>query len=314
MALLGIDLGGTKLATGLFNNDGKLLSKKFIAIENRKGDEVGELITNSFLQLKQNLKSEEINSIGISVPGIYHIESGTVWAPNIPGWDDYPLLNEIKKVSDKIPVTIDSDRACYILGECWQGNARECKDAIFLAVGTGIGAGILINGTVLRGANDIAGAIGWMALAKPFINEYIDCGCFEHYTSGEGIAKTAKHFLKEMDYSGELRNKPIVAITSHDIFAAYENNDVLAKKVIEMCIEFWGMAAANLVSLFNPEKIICGGGVFGPAIPLIPAIKAEAHKWAQPVSIKQVSFESSALGNDAGIYGAGYLALKNIHS
>jgi glucokinase len=315
MALLGIDLGGTKLATGLFNNDGKLLSKKFIAIENRRGGEVGELIKNSFLQIKENAEGEEINSIGISVPGIYHIESGTVWAPNIQGWDDYPLLYEIKKVSDKIPVTIDSDRACYILGEHWQGNAKECKDAIFLAVGTGIGAGILINGNVLRGAHDIAGAIGWMALAKPFKNEYISCGCFEHYASGEGIAKTAKHFLMKMkDYSGELNNKPIDAITSHDVFAAYENKDVLAKKVIEMCIEFWGMAAANLVSLFNPEKIIFGGGVFGPAIPLIPAIKAEAHKWAQPVSIKQVSFESSALGNDAGIYGAGYLALKNVYS
>jgi glucokinase len=315
MALLGIDLGGTKLATGIFNNDGKLLDKDSVPLGNRKGEEVGELIVNSFLQVKQNAQGEEINSVGISVPGIYHINTGVVWAPNIPGWDEYPLLNEIKKVSDNIPVTIDSDRACYILGEHWQGNARECKDAIYLAVGTGIGAGIITNGNVLRGAHDIAGAIGWMALAKPFKSEYIDCGCFEHYASGEGIAKTAKHFLKEMiEYSGELKGKGIDEITSRDVFAANENNDVLAKKVIEMCIEFWGMAAANLVSLFNPEKIIFGGGVFGPAIQLIPAIKAEAHKWAQPVSIKQVSFESSVLGNDAGVYGAGYLALKNIHS
>ena len=134
MALLGIDLGGTKLAAGVFNNDGKLLSKKFIAIENRKGEEVGELITNSFLEIKNNLNTEEINSVGISVPGIYHIESGTVWAPNIPGWDDYPLLTEIKKVSDKIPVTIDSDRACYILGEHWQGNAKECKMQFIFAL------------------------------------------------------------------------------------------------------------------------------------------------------------------------------------
>jgi glucokinase len=182
-------------------------------------------------------------------------------------------------------------------------------------VGTGIGAGILINGNVLRGAHDIAGAIGWMALKKPFNNEYIHCGCFEHYASGEGIAKTARRFLKEtIGYAGELKNKPLAEINSHDVFTAYENNDPLAIKVIEMCIEFWGMAAANLVSLFNPEKIIFGGGVFGAAIPLIPAIKTEAAKWAQPLSIKQVSFESSALGSDAGVYGAGYLALKNIHT
>ena len=219
---------------------------------------------------------------------------------------------EIKNISKKIPVTIDSDRACYILGESWQGNAKQCRDAIFLAVGTGIGAGILINGNVLRGAHDIAGAIGWMALKKPFIDEYIQCGCFENYASGEGIAKTARKILKEThDYSGQLQNKPLAKITSHDVFVAYENNDPVAIKVIKEAVEFWGMAAANLVSLFNPEKIIFGGGVFGPAVALIPSIRAEAIQWAQPISIKKVSFESSALGNDAGVYGAGYLALKN---
>lgn len=315
MALLGIDLGGTKLALALFNEAGNILHKETIALQKRKGKDVGELIADSFMQIKNSEKHGKVNSIGISVPGIYHIKTGTVWAPNIPGWDDYPLLTEIKNISEEVPVIIDSDRACYILGESWQGNAKQCKDAIFLAVGTGIGAGILINGNVLRGAHDIAGAIGWMGLTRPFNNEYINCGCFEHYASGEGIAKNAIKILKETkDYSGELRNKSLAQITSHEVFIAYENNDPLAIKVIQMCIEFWGMAAANLVSLFNPEKIIFGGGVFGPAIPLIPAIKTEASKWAQPISIKQVSFQFSALGSDAGVYGAGYLALKNIHT
>jgi glucokinase len=147
-----------------------------------------------------------------------------------------------------------------------------------------------------------------MALEKPFKDEYIQCGCFEHYASGEGIAKTATGFLKEATgYTGELAS--LAKINSHDVFAAFEKKDPLAIKVIQVCIEFWGMAAANLVSLFNPEKIIFGGGVFGPAIPLIPAIKTEAAKWAQPISIKRVNFEPSALGSDAGVYGAGYLAL-----
>jgi glucokinase len=309
MPLLGIDLGGTKLALALFDETGKILYKKNLPLENRKGKEVGELIVKSIIELRDSKIYGEISSIGISVPGIYRINTGTVWAPNIPGWDDYALLSEIKNFSGEIPVTIDSDRACYILGELWQGNARQCKDAIFLAVGTGIGAGILINGNVLRGAHDIAGAIGWMALEKPFKDEYIHCGCFEYYASGEGIAKTATGFLKEATgYTGELSNDPLAKINSHDVFAAFEKNDPVAIKVIRVCVEFWGMAAANLVSLFNPEKIIFGGGVFGPAVPLIPAIKTEAAKWAQPIGMKQVSFESSALGSDAGVYGAGYLA------
>jgi glucokinase len=312
MTLLGIDLGGTKLALALFNDTGQILYKEGMPLENRKGEKVGELMSGCITRLVKTKKYGNIDSVGIAVPGIYHITNGTVWAPNISGWNDYPLLNEIKNISEKIPVTIDSDRACYILGEAWHGNAKQCKDAIYLAVGTGIGAGILINGNVLRGAHDIAGAIGWMALKKPFIDEYIQCGCFENYASGTGIAKTAKKFLKETKgYKGGLENKSQGKINSLDVFAAYENNDPVAIKVIQESIELWGMAAANLVSLFNPEKIIFGGGVFGPAIPLIPAIKTEAMKWAQPISMQKVSFEPSALGNDAGVYGAAYLALKN---
>jgi glucokinase len=195
------------------------------------------------------------------------------------------------------------------------GNAKGCKDVVFLAVGTGIGAGILINGEVLRGNNDIAGAIGWMALNKPFEDKYIECGCFEYHASGEGIARTARDFLRrDRSYSGILRSKDPGIIFAHDIFNAYEAGDYLAMKVIEQCIGFWGMAAANIVSLFNPEKIIFGGGIFGPAANLIPAIRKEAARWAQPISINMVNFDVSGLGGDAGVYGSGYLALKNLHS
>lgn len=311
MALLGIDLGGTKCSFAVFDEKGNLLDKELIALKGRSGAEVGNIITSQISKFI-NSGNIPINSIGISVPGIYRIKTGTVWAPNIAGWDDYPLLEEVKKVSKEIPVIIDSDRACYILGEAWQGNAKGCKDAIFLAVGTGIGAGILINGNILRGSNDIAGAIGWLALTRPFNDEYLHCGCFESYASGEGIAKITRKLLKETkDYAGELTNKSASQITSHDVFSAYEKNDPLAQKIIATGIEFWGMAVANLVSLFNPEKIILGGGVFGPAIQLIPDIKEEATKWAQPISMTQVNIESSALGSDAGVYGAGFLALKN---
>ena len=224
-------------------------------------------------------------------------------------------MAEVRKITGDIPVVIDSDRACYILGEVWKGNARGCKDAVFLAVGTGIGAGILINGEVLRGSNDIAGAIGWMALNRPFEEKYIECGCFEYHASGEGIAKVTRELLKkDKHYSGCLRDKNIDSIKAFDLFAAYETGDSLALEVIDRCIEFWGMAAANIVSLFNPEKIIFGGGVFGPAKKLIPAIRKEATRWAQPISINQVSFDVSGLTGDAGVYGAGYLALRNLQN
>ena len=316
MSLLGIDLGGTKLAVASFTEDGKIISKEKIALEGLQGDQIGSLITNRISAFIGNSATEgdPVRAIGICVPGISYQQKGTVWAPNIPGWSDYPLLQKVKTVTSAIPVTIDSDRACYILGELWQGNAKGSKDAIFLAVGTGIGAGILVNGTILRGSHDIAGAIGWMALSTPYKSLYENCGCFEYHCSGEGIANIARAFLQDAkDYEGKLKNKNPQELTSYDVFAAFETKDILAAAVIQQCIVFWGMAVANLISLFNPEKIILGGGVFGPAIPLIPEIKKEAMKWAQPISVHQYSLEASSLGGDAGIYGAGLLALKNIN-
>ena len=317
MLILGIDLGGTKLALALFDREGNILKKESVALENRSGEEVGKLITKRVSEFKKyvSLQGDKIGATGISVPGIFHIGSGRVWAPNIPGWEDYPLMDEMKNTFPDIHVTIDSDRACCMSGEVWKGNAENCQNAVFLAVGTGIGAGILVNGEILRGNNDIAGAIGWMALNRPFEDKYINCGCFEYYASGEGIARVAREILeREIDYTGELRNITPDKISSYDVFTAYQYQDPVAVQVISLCVEYWGMAVANLVSLFNPEKIIMGGGIFGPAVQLIPAIREEAVRWAQPVSINQVAIQQSGLGVEAAVYGAAYLALKSISS
>lgn len=304
MAVLAVDLGGTKLALAVFSDDGEMLYRNSWLLDKRVGAEVGTLITDAIRQIPV-----KVDAIGIAVPGISRHESGTVWAPNIPGWEDYPLYQEVKTMAGDIPVFIESDRSCYILGEIWQGNAQGCRNAIFLAVGTGIGAGILVNGELLQGAKGIAGAIGWMALDRPFQNEYVNAGCFESMASGEGIAKVAMQLiLEEPAYNGMLRKD---ALCAQDVFAAYLQNDHIAVEVILQCISLWGMATANLVSLFNPEKIIFGGGVFGPAVQFLPVIAAEAARWAQPISMRQVKLDASGLGTDAGLYGAAYRALQH---
>lgn len=308
MALLAIDLGGTKLAVGIVSETGNILSREAEALDGRSGKEVGQLILK---HVRNNIGlNESINAIGVAVPGIYNSRQGTVWAPNIKGWEDYPLLAELKAEAGDIPIVIDSDRACYILGEVWHGNAKGCSDAIFISVGTGIGAGILIDGQVLRGALDIAGSIGWMVLQQPFQEKYISCGCFEYHASGEGIAKVAQEKLNSGTYKSSLsRSSPI---TAHDVFEAYTQQDQLGIEIVSECVIYWGMAVANLVSIFNPQKIIFGGGIFGPATPLIPAIRQEAAKWAQPISMKNVQLEASGLGSDVALYGAAYIAQKFI--
>jgi glucokinase len=305
MPVAGIDLGGTKLAVAAFSDDGDMLYRESVPVAGRTGSDVGVLIAH---QIKELVDKHGCDSAGVCVPGLYRASRGTVWAPNIPGWDDYPLLEELNAVAGIRNVAIDSDRAAYILGETWRGAARGVRDAIFLAVGTGIGAGIMSDGRIIRGHGDVAGAIGWLALDRPFAPRFVRHGCFEDQASGPGLVRVAVDLIADdPDYLG-----PLVTITllnaSH-IFDAHASGDSIALKTIDNAIELWGMAAANLVSLFNPEMIVFGGGVFGPAIQFLDRIKAEARRWAQPIAIEQVRLVGSELGDDAGLYGAGYLAL-----
>jgi glucokinase len=313
MYVIGVDLGGTKVAGALFTPDGDIVDRRSTHLDKRSGPEVGALIEDLVQGLLSSARNTPVSAIGICVPGICWSETGRVWAPNIPGWEDYPLRDELRRSlgKRKVMIGIDSDRGCSLLGEVWKGAAGGCKDAIFVAVGTGIGAGIFVDGRVLRGAHDISGAIGWMALDRSFREPYVKCGCFEYHASGAGIAKVATEFLSvRHEYHGVLRNKPAETLTAHDIFAAYDSDDEVAREVLHQAVEYWGMAAANLVSLFNPEVIIFGGGIFGPARRFLDRIAHEARKWAQPISITKVRFEVSLLGSDAALYGAGNLALS----
>lgn len=300
MAVIGIDLGGTKISAALFSRDGELIVKEYKLLDGATGTAVGLAVAETILALRMRRPDLPVEAVGICVPGIVYSKKGTVWAPNIPGWDNYPLKNDLKAILDdpSVKISIESDRTCYILGELWKGAARGCTDAIYLAVGTGIGAGILLDGHIIHGASDIVGATGWMALEDPFKEEFIPVGCFEYYASGNGIGNQAK-----LLYGDDSK-------TSYDVFADY-GKDPVATQILDKAIRMWGMGTANLVSLFNPQKVIFGGGVFGPAVQYIGRIYAEARKWGQPISMRDVIFCASEVGGDAALLGAAYLGIMN---
>ena len=308
MTYIGADLGGTKLAVAAFSGDGDVIEREVIALGSRESNAVGAFVSESVQRICVKHGS---HAVGVCVPGIYRSERGTVWAPNIRGWEDYPLLDELRdSLGRDVRVTIDSDRAAYILGETWRGSARGAKDAIFLAVGTGIGAGILAGEKIVRGHGDVAGAIGWLAVDRPFRSRYVQHGCLEDQASGPGLVRVARDLIDaDPSYDGALALKDSGELVAADIFVAYESGDRIARGVIDNAIELWGMALANLVSLFNPEIIVFGGGVFGPATKFLDRIYAEAKRWAQPIAIGQVRLVSSSLGSDAGLFGAARLAV-----
>ncbi len=312
MAVIGIDLGGTKISSALYDDEERGVVPKKVLLDGARGDEVGVLIRNLINSIINTARDDgkTVTSVGLSVPGIYNAVSGRVWAPNIPGWDDYPLLTELQQSFGDIDFHIASDRSCYIMGEVWKGKAKECRDAIYLAVGTGLAVGIMAGGRVLEGAKGIAGSIGWMALNKPFMDKYAPMGCAEYYASGEGMGRYAREVLDSKPaYNGVFRTGK--KADAFNIIAEYDNGDEVALEVMQNTIEYWGMVVANLVSTFNPETIIFGGGVFsGRACKFLDSVYAEALKWGQPIGMKQVRLECSENGDMAGLYGAIYLALN----
>jgi glucokinase len=189
-------------------------------------------------------------------------------------------------------VAIDSDRSGYVLGEAWLGAARGLRDVVFVAIGTGIGVGILIDGRVVRGAHGIAGAAGWWALNPEFADEYAQTGCWEAESAGPAIARHAR-----------------TADAQAAVAAARAGNGV-AVATLDRAAAFAGMGIANLVSLLNPEVVVLGGGVVhGAGDLLLDQIRKEAGKWAQPLAMARCRIELTQLGEDAGLLGAARLAL-----
>lgn len=316
MSLLGIDLGGTKLTLALFDQSGNIQQKETALLEKTGGHATASFIKEKIahLMLLAADQKNPVQAIGISIPGISRKQTGTVWAPNIPGWTNYPLLEEIQSIAKGIPIQIESDRTCYVLGERWKGNAQGRDHLVFLAIGTGIGAGILSNGNVLDGAHGSAGSVGWMTMHPSFMAEYGLHGFFECWASGEGMIRLAQRKMEEnAAYLGPLRQLNETNLTTRALFQAADEKDPLATDVLQTCISLWGMGIANLASVFDPSMVVLGGGVFGPAAKYLPEIKQEALKWGQPQSMPITEITVSALGSDAGVFGAGYIALQALN-
>ena len=314
--VIGADLGGTKLSVAVCSGDGTFLQQRLHALEGRGGSEAGAFVAGVITEVVDACAAidQPVMSVGICVPGIARPD-GTVWAPNISGWDEYPLQKEVSAAVGGLPVTLSSDRSGYILGEVWKGQAQGCGHAVYLSVGTGIGAGILVDGIILEGVEGIAGAIGWMAVEEPNGSLPGNVGSFESMASGDGIVRQAGRIISERpEYSGMLRCESGSSLKTSDVFEADLKGDPVAREVIERCVDIWGKAVANLISLFNPQVVVLGGGVFGPAARFLPQIRIEAERWAQPIAFRQTRIEVSALGGDAGLYGACRLAWDRLYT
>ena len=289
---LAIDLGGTKASFALVDEHGVLLTRS-----KRPSREAGravsfEALAASALQAVRaaGLSWPDVHAAGVVVPGIYDPARERAWAPNLWGGDEVPLLEELSGRLP-LPIAIDSDRSGYVLGEQWQGAARGCRDAVFLAVGTGIGAGILSDGRLVRGSRGIAGAVGWFGLDRRWREEYARLGLFEAEAAGPALARRAG------------------AASAEEAAEAARRGDPKARAAVDETVEWLAMGTANLISALNPEVVVLGGGLMQACDLFLEPLRRAVRRFAQPLAFEQCRIEPTQLGEDAALFGAARLAL-----
>lgn len=307
---LGIDIGGTTVKLGLFNSKGELLHKWEIEtrkIQNGKYilSDISESINN--ILKERNIYTDELLGAGVGVPGPVK-DDGTVLGCVNLGWPIFNVSTTLEVLLD-IPVKVANDANLAALGEMYKGGGKGYKNMIMVTLGTGVGGGVIIDGSIIAGATGAGGEIGHINVNP---HEQIRCncgrkGCLEQYASATGIVRLAQNFLEREGCNSKLRN--IQNITTKDIFDLAKEKDELSIKVIGKFSSILGCALSNMACICNPEVFVIGGGVSKAGDILLDNIKKHYLENAFHATI-DTEFELAILGNDAGIFGGAKLAME----
>jgi glucokinase len=314
--VLAIDLGGTKCSAAVIDKKGKIVARRTVPADVTSASApVLQMVQLAKDLAKNKNPAAAYVAAGVAVPGLVR-NNGTVWAPNLPGWKKMPLARGLTR-SLGVPVRVESDRNAAVLGECWLGAGRSKSDVIVLMIGTGIGAGILSGGRIIRGAHELSGCAGWLTVTREDIHMAQGCGELESLAAGPAIARAAQQRLCDGESSSLAQLDP-QKITAHEVAAAARRGDPLAKNVFNRAGRFLGFAVANLVSLFDPEVIVLGGGMASVADLYFTSLQNAMIERAQPLAGKKVKIVVSKLAEDVNLLGCARLVweleMKNARS
>jgi glucokinase len=305
---LGIDIGGTKSAVIAGTEEMEILKKTSFATETGKGpDHAIGLLLNAAAEIVDDLGADNLNSIGISCGGPLDSVKGIVQSPpNLPGWDDIHIVRLFKE-KFQVPAYLQNDANACALAEWKFGAVKGTRNMVFLTFGTGMGGGIIIDGRLYSGTNDLAGEVGHIRLAEEGPRAYGKKGSFEGFCSGTGIALLARKIISEkfalnQPVSFCKKIEDIDSITARDVSEAAFAGDKTAIKIFEISGEYLGKGLSILIDILNPQKIVIGSiysrcrQFIEPAC--LEVIKREALEPARSVC----SIVPAALGEEVGDY------------
>lgn len=314
--VVGVDLGGTKILAGAFGPGFQCLSRIKISTKPERGPEgVIERIVRCVRDVvdESDLSMKEIRGVGIGAPGAVNTEEGRViFAPNLD-WKDVPLKKLLEKELG-VPVFVENDCKLHTLGVFDAELKGKVRHLIGVFLGTGIGAGVIIDGKLYTGFNGSAGEVGHMVIDVN--GPECACGnrgCFEALASRRAIFRTIQTAVKKGQETllVEMLGKDLDDMRSGDIRKAIRRGDKFVEKVIGQAAEYTGVAVGNLINLFNPEVIVLGGGVIEQLEhEMLPIIEKVAKAHALPGTTKGIEIMATRLGDDAGITGGAVVALR----
>jgi len=323
---IGVDLGGTNLRIAAVDEQGTLLEKTTLGAQVSRGRDfvIGE-ICDAIRALSLKLHGVgTLKGIGIGVPGIIEMETGTVvQSPNLPDWRDYPARREIETRLGTT-VILENDANAAALGEKWLGAARDCDSMLMFTLGTGVGGGLVLDGRVWHGMNGMAGEIGHITVEPN--GQLCGCsnrGCLEQYASATAVVRMAREAIA----SGAPTELKCVAETPGQEFSAriiYQlamQGDAEAKKIWERVGRALGISLGAMVNALNLQMYVIGGGVasawelFAPS--MFDELRKRSYIYASTMpagaenepKAKQTIITRALLGSDAGLFGAARLPM-----
>jgi glucokinase len=309
-----IDLGGTKILAAVFAPDGTIAgrakkstgkNRRYAAVVDRMAECVREAAAAA------GVPASQLRAVGTGAPGPVELDTGVVkLAPNLD-WENVPLRDELQNRLS-IPAAVDNDVRVAVLAEHRVGAGRGVANMLGVWPGTGIGGGLVLNGQIYTGADNLAGEIGHMTIEAGGPK----CGCggrghLEALASRTAIVRDIARAVKKGDKTilTKIAGRDVSGATSGDLAKAVAKGDKLVLKVVSRAAQYLALGIASAVNLLNPELVVLGGGVVeGLGDPFVAQI--EAHLRQQPLltSTGPVRLARSELGDDAGITGAALLA------
>ena len=316
-AALAIDIGGTKILAAVVSPQGDIISQQYCLTLASEGVEAvidRLLIATRGALDKANVDLSQLKGLGIATAGALDTRKGIVTAsPNLPGWQNVPLRDiVVEKLGINTYLVNDANAAA--LAEYLLGAGRGTNNMIYVTVSTGIGGGIIINGELYSGVDGCAAEIGHMTIDAN--GPECNCGnrgCLEVLASGTAVAREAIVRLKRGERSriSEIVGDKLEDIDARIVGVAAKGGDPLASEIIAKAAYYLGVGLVNLVNIFNPERIIIGGGMSHLGDMLLEPAKRVVKERAFKLPAQSVSIVPSQLGDDAGVIGAALFVFQS---